>query len=144
VLGAAWFTVCALVCALLTHGTSTAWASFQQTATSHAQLSADVLQPPTGLVATAGACGPLGLQLDLRWTASTSTWLSHYEVLVATASGGPYTVVAPQGGQSATATARWVGGAERRTTYFVVVRSVGASWWAGTSPVSVTTPNTRC
>ena len=144
-LGVACFAVGALLGALLTHGTPAAWADFRGTATSSVQLAADVLHPPTQLVATVPrSCGQLGHQVDLAWTASTTPWVEHYEVLLSTTSGGPYEVVPPQGGQDPTATSRWVGGLARKQTYFVTVRSVRGSWWAPTAEVSVQTQNTKC
>lgn len=143
-LGAAGFVAGALLGALLTQGTPAAWAGFHETARSSAGFSADVLHPPSGLVGTWAGCGQLGGQVNLQWTASPSPGLERYDVLLATASAGPYILVPPPSGHSPTATSRPVGGLDRKQTYFVVVRSVRGSWWTATTPLTVQTPNTKC
>lgn len=144
-LGAVWFAGGALLGAALVSGSPAAWADFQQAATSSAELAADVLQPPSGLTATAPkGCGLLGYQIDLTWTASPTAWNERYDVLLSTTSGGPYEVVPPPPGQEPLATSRSVGGLARKTTYYVTVRSVRGSWWASTAEVTAQTSTVRC
>jgi beta-lactamase superfamily II metal-dependent hydrolase len=77
---------------------------------------------PTGLTATAG-----NAQVSLSWTASTGA--TSYNVKRATATGGPYTVVA----SGVTATTYTNTGLTNGTTYFYVVSAVNG---AGESPNS--------
>lgn len=90
------------------------WATFQESATATASIGADVLAPPTGLVASAAYCGTGSYQVDLSWNASASDWLDGYQVLLSTAAAGPYSVPPPVDADPKAAT-RSVAGLERRT-----------------------------
>ena len=94
-LGSACFAATALLGALLTQSSPAAWADFRQVPTSRAEFGADVLQPPSGLAGWSDRCGQVGARIDLQWTASPTSWLERYDVLLATTAGGPYTLVPP-------------------------------------------------
>jgi hypothetical protein len=120
------------------------WATFQESATATDAIGADVLAPPTGLVASATYCGTGTHQVDLSWSASASDWLDGYEVLLSTAAAGPYSVVPPPVDADPEATTRSVAGLERRTTCYFVVATTRDSWRAASDPVAVTTPARKC
>ncbi len=58
------------------------------TSVSTGSVATDTLLPPTALGATGG------LTVALTWTATTKTWASGYHVYRATASAGPYSLIA--------------------------------------------------
>jgi cellulose 1,4-beta-cellobiosidase len=84
--------------------------------------------PPTGITATSG-----NAQVAVSWTASTGA--TSYNVKRATASGGPYTVVA-----SPTSTSYTDTGLTNGTTYYYVVTAVNSSGESGNSPEVNATP----
>jgi cellulose 1,4-beta-cellobiosidase len=102
-------------------------------------VSAATLAAPTGLTATDG-CSPALLnspvQVTLNWTATTSTWATNQEVLRATSSGGPYTVIATV---SRTATSYVDSGLNNWTTYHYRVRATRNLWVATSGTASATT-----
>ena len=129
------------LCGALLGSATPALASFGQGAVATAAFTADVLLPPSGLTATA-ACGVLGVQADLTWQASPSTWLDGYEVAASTVSGGPYTVVPIEAGQDPLATSRAVA-LEPNTVYYLVARATKGGWTASSAEASLRT-RPRC
>ena len=139
--GAVAFAGGALVGALAGQGVAPAWADFRTSASSSASFSADVLLPPSEVTASP-SCGALGVQADLDWVASPSTWIDGYEVATSTTAGGPYTPVPVQGGQDPRVTTRSVG-LQGGTVYSRVVRATKGGWTASSAEVSVRT-RPRC
>lgn len=122
--------------ALLVIGTAPAsLAAFTGTQTSSASFGTDTLSPPTGLSATSGAT------ISLSWSATPKTWATGYHVYRATASAGPYSLVAtvtPRTTVSAT-------DAPADGTYYYTVRAYFQGWEstaAGPASATATTPDT--
>lgn len=84
--------------------------------------------PPSGVTATAG-----NTQVALSWTASVGA--TSYRVKRATASGGPYTLVASPTSTNSTDT-----GLTNGTTYYYVVTAVNSAGESGNSPEVNATP----
>lgn len=82
---------------------------------------------PTGLTATAAS----GTQVNLSWTASSGA--TSYNVLRATASGGPYTAIA----SGVAATTYNDSGLTPSTTYYYVVQAVNSNGTSGNSSQAV-------
>ncbi len=115
-----------------------AWAAFQDRAEASSTFTTDVLQPPSGLSASPD-CGLLLYEVDLTWTATTSTWLDGYQVLMSTSESGSYDVVPLPLAGDPKATTRTIDGLSASTTYWFVVRATKGGWRAATAPVSATT-----
>lgn len=94
-------------------------ARLTDTATSAESVSTAMLRPPTSLAATGGSSVVLG------WTATVDGWASGYDVLRATVSGGPYSVVSSVSPSSTTAT---TDSPASSGTYYYVLRSVFQNW----------------
>lgn len=113
--------------AVLAVGPRLALASFLDTATASSGLtvSAETLQPPSGL----GSTGCLLGTVTLTWTATPTTWAEGYEVRWSTTSGGPYT----SGPLTTPLTTRQVTGLTILTTYHFVVRAYRGGWFSAYS-----------
>jgi hypothetical protein len=108
-----------LVPVLLGSTTGISLARLTDPSTSTKAISTDTLDPPTTIAATGGGSA------SLTWTATVDTYASGYDLQRATASGGPYAVVAsitPRTTVAATDTPPASG------TYFYVLRSVFQNW----------------
>jgi hypothetical protein len=102
------------------------------------------LSPPTGVSATQVNCRiNKNPEIEVSWTATSSTWASTYTVERATASTGPYTSVASVaiGKTSYTDKSASLG---YSTTYYYRVAAVYQSWSATSTPASVKTLNSLC
>jgi hypothetical protein len=101
-------------------------------ATATQSLGTDTLDPPTALAATGGA------NAALSWSATVDTYASGYELQRATASGGPYTVVASITPRTTVATTDTPSSSG---TYYYVLRSVFQSWTSVNSNQASATVN---
>ena len=122
----------ALVLGLALLGSGTAnftLARFSDSRTSTATLSTDTLSPPTGLSATDG------LTIGLSWTASPKTWATGYHVYRATASAGPWSLVATETPRTDVSAVD----SPPNGTYWYVVRAFYQGWESvDAGPVSAT------
>lgn len=138
-------SVLAAALALTLACASLAQAGFSSSAATGPQaLSSASLAAASGLAAANGRCvRNVSIEVDLTWTASPSTFADGYEILRATASGGPYSSVGTvSGGTTTSFTDR---GVTFSTTYFYVVRATRNAWQsADSNEARVTTLNTRC
>lgn len=91
-------------------------------------FTADTLDTPTGLTATAGA---MAGTIDLGWTATADTYASGHRVLRAGVPGGPYTQVAEV--TPRTTVAYQDSGLTPGNTYYYVVRAYYQYWESANS-----------
>ena len=100
---------------------------------SSGSFTTDTLSPPTGLSASGGT------SIVLSWTATPKTWATGYHVYRATASGGPYSLVATVTPRTTvTATDSPADG-----TYWYTVRAYYQSWEStDAGPVSASRDST--
>jgi len=119
-------------------------ASFTSVTTQQQAISSATLQPPTGTTATRGACTPLlAVEVDLSWTATTSTFADGYEVFRSETSGGPYGSLGTVSGAATTAFTDDT--VEFATTYHYVVQATRNLWRSVESvQASITTPSVLC
>jgi hypothetical protein len=97
---------------------STTLARLTDTDTSAGSLAADILDPPTGLVATGGQA------VTLDWTPTVDGYASGYELRRSATSGGPYDPVASITPGTAATTSDGPG----TGTWYYVLRSVYQAW----------------
>lgn len=128
----------ALLTCVLAAGAPVAHAAFFGSATASSSFSTDTLAGVPGLSATA-QCGALQYEIALSWTATTSTWADGYEVSMATASTGPYDVVALPLGADPLATSRVVGNLSAGTRYWFQVTATKGGWRSTAAQVDQTT-----
>ncbi len=95
-------------------------AVFTSTQPNASALTADTMQPATGLVAAQSANPG---EIDLTWNASASVYTAGYAVYRATASGGPYALVASVAGNAYPDPGLTTG-----VTYYYVVQATYQSW----------------
>ena len=98
-----------------------------------ATFTAEVLDPPTALDATA----TLGLIVTLTWTPTIDARATGYRVLRGTSNGGPYTQIATTGPTDSNYTDLTV---TNGTTYFYVVTASNAAGESGSSNQATATP----
>ncbi len=107
-------------------------------------ISTATLAAPTGPTASNGACVVL-IQADvnLSWTATSSTFADGYEIFRSLTSGGPYTSIATVSGHTTTNyTDSTVAFSQ---AYHYVVQAKKNNWRsANSAQVSVTTPSSLC
>jgi hypothetical protein len=94
-------------------------ARLTDSATVTENVATDTLDPPTSLAATGGASAAL------TWTATPDSYATGYELQRATASGGPYAVIASVTPRTTVATTDTPAS---NGTYYYVLRSVFQSW----------------
>jgi predicted ribosomally synthesized peptide with SipW-like signal peptide len=104
-----------------------AWAAFTSTKSASNSVTAGSLAAPTGLTAS---CVLLSSNVNLSWTATTSTIATGYTILRATGSGGPYSTVGSVSGRTTTTFTDTIA---TMTTRYWVVQATRNSW---TSPNS--------
>jgi hypothetical protein len=124
---------------------STAVASFTRTAPSASHtVSTGTLAAPTGLSAATGTCVILtSTQVNLSWTATSSTFADGYQILRSTTNGGPYTIIASVSGRSTTTFVDTT--VAFSTTYYYVVKATRNLWRSTQSnQASVTTQTLVC
>ena len=107
-------------------------------------ISSASMAAPTGLSAARGACVVLtSTQVNLSWTATSSTFADGYRILRSGTSGGPYTAIATVSGQSTTTYSDTT--VAFSTTYYYVVEATRNLWRSATSSqASVTTQTIAC
>lgn len=128
-----------LLTGVLAAGGPVAHAAFFSQASAGAAFSTDTLAPPSALAGTA-QCGLLRYEVALSWSATASTWADGYEVSLASAAGGPYTIVPRPLTSAAMATSRVVGGLNANQTYWFQVVATKGGWRS--APIS-TSARTR-
>jgi len=102
-----------------------------------ATYSTAVLAPATALSATA-QCGLSGTaEVDLDWTATSSTEVTGYEVLRST-DGDTYITLATLSDRITTTYQDTT--VATNTTYTYLVRAVRNSWYVDSTPTTITTP----
>lgn len=124
---------------------SAASAAFATSAVSGPQtLASATLDPATGATVRRGTCvRNVSAAVNVSWTATASLFADGYQILRATASGGPYSVVGAVSGR--TTTSFTDGGLAFSTAYWYAVRATRSAWLSVSSATaSVTTPNSRC
>jgi hypothetical protein len=82
-------------------------------------------------------------EIEVSWSATSSTWASTYTVERATASAGPYTSVASVAINKTSYTDK-SGSLGYSTTYYYRVAAVYESWSATSTAASVKTLNSLC
>jgi hypothetical protein len=100
-------------------------------------VSSATLQPPTGLLATAGCAGATPV-IALAWTATTSAFAEGYDLLRSGNAAGPYTTIAHVTGRSAGSYTD-LAGLGLNIRYFYVARSTAYGWTSADSK----SPNAR-
>ena len=128
--------VCALPATML--WATGAEAGFSATDSAAMNVTTAALAAPTSLSGTGDCAGPLTPEVDLSWTATTSTFATGYAIrrrLV----GGTYVTVGTVTGRTTT-TYTDLGPLAPNTQYEYVVRAVYASWTADSASASATTP----
>lgn len=140
--GRAALAVLALVLCL--SAVKVASAAFVDRETSALTLRAATLEPPTSVAAALGACSSgVSDAVVLSWTPSITTAVAGYEILRATASAGPYALVAMVTGRTVDTYTDTPPAFE--TTYHYVLRSTKESWLSvETVPVLATTRSSQC
>lgn len=110
-------------------------AAFTSSPTSGATFGTDTLSPPTGLTATSGTT------IGLSWTATPKTWATGYHVYRATASAGPYSLIATVTPRTTVSTTD----APADGAYYYTVRAYFQGWEstaAGPAGATATSPDT--
>jgi hypothetical protein len=137
--------VAALVTVLALCGASAAAAMFTKAAIGGPMsVASATLAPPTALSAAQTGCkSSKPPTIAVGWTATSSSFATGYRVERATASGGPYTVVATV----AIGTTSYLDADPAlgyATTYFYRALSTFRSWTTASTAVSVTTLSSKC
>jgi len=119
-------------------------ATWQSAGSASQQLSTATLAPPTGTAAARGACFPvLSVEVDVTWTASSSTFADGYQVFRSATSGGPYTLIGTVAGR--TTTTFTDADVTFLTTYHYVVQATRNLWRSvNSTQASFTTPTPAC
>jgi hypothetical protein len=119
-------------------------ATWQSAALVPQQLSTATLAPPTGTAAARGACFPvLSVEVDVTWTASSSTFADGYQVFRSATSDGPYTLIGTVAGR--TTTTFTDADVTFLTTYHYVVQATRNLWRSvNSTQASFTTPTPAC
>ena len=97
------------------------WARMTETESVSRTFSTEVLDPPTGVSASAA----LLFRVNLSWTATIDVRATGYRILRATTSGGPYSQVATIGSRTTTTYQDTVPLTGR---YYYVLQSTFAAW----------------
>jgi hypothetical protein len=137
--------IIAFVVTAMLAGAQVALAVFTHTATGGPlTLVTATLSPPTGVSATQVNCRTnKNPEIELTWTATSSTYASSYTVERATASAGPYTAIASVAIGKTSYTDK-SGSLGYSTTYYYRIVTVYASWSAVSTVASVKTLNQLC
>jgi hypothetical protein len=96
-----------------------------------ATITADVLDPPTGLICNGGitVCDAgLSSRPTLAWTATSDPYATGYLVFRSTTSGSGYTQIGTVSGRTTTTFTDTTNGLVVASTYYYVVRAASASW----------------
>ena len=133
-----------LVIAMLT-GAQVALAVFTHTATGGPlTVATPTLAPAKGLAAAQVNCHiDKSPEIEVSWSATSSTWASTYTVERATASAGPYTSVASVAINKTSYTDKSAS-LGYSTTYYYRVAAVYASWTTTSTAASVKTLDQLC
>jgi hypothetical protein len=107
-------------------------------------LGTATLAAPTGAAAANGTCrSNKSIQVDVSWTATSSTFADGYEILRATTSGGPYTSLGTVSGRTTVTYGDTT--AAFSTTYYYVVKATKGLWRSTVSnQASDATLNSSC
>jgi hypothetical protein len=137
--------VAAVLAAAALGAASTATAQFTRLATGGSMsLASATLAPPTAVTALQTGCkNNKPVTITIGWTATSSAFATGYQIERATASGGPYSVVA----NVAIGTTSYVDADPTlgfTTTYYYRVLSTYQSWTAAAAQATVTTLNIHC
>lgn len=137
--------VLALVATAVLASAQVALAVFSHTATGGPlTLVTATLAPPTGVSATQVNCRiNKNPEIEVSWTATSSTYATSYTVERATASAGPYTSLGSVAIGKTSYTDKSAS-LTYSTTYYYRVAAVYASWTATSTPASVKTLNSLC
>ena len=136
--------VAALAVVLCLSGATVASAAFTDRDTASQTFRTATLEPPTSVAAAHGTC-TIGVSdaIVLMWIASVTTTVNGYEILRATASGGPYTAIGTVTGRTVETYIDTP--LAFATSYHYVIRSIKGSWRSvQTAPVSLTTRSSHC
>jgi hypothetical protein len=134
-----------LVAAAMLAGAQIALAVFNKTATGGPlTVATPTLSPPTGVSATQTNCH-IGKspEIEVKWTATSSSYASSYTVERATASAGPYTELGSVAISKTSYTDKSAS-LGYSTTYYYRVSTVYDSWSATSTAASVKTLNNLC
>jgi hypothetical protein len=108
------------------------------------QVATSKLAPPTAITATQINCKGLeNPEIEVTWSATSSTYATAYTVERATASAGPYTSLASMP-FAQTAYADQSSALANSTTYYYRVSATYRSWSATSAVTSLTTFNKHC
>lgn len=122
-----------------------AFASFSSAPSAPAMtIASATIASPTSLTATNGTCTVLtSTNVNLAWTATSSTFADGYEIFRSLTNGGPYVSIGTVADQG---TASYVDATPLfSTTYYYVVKAKKNVWRSVTSnQASVTTPSILC
>lgn len=102
------------------------------------------LAPPTNPAATQVNCrSNRNPEIEVTWSATSSTYASSYEVERASASAGPYTQLAGVSTGETSYTDR-SGSLTYSTTYYYRVSAIYRAWSGASTPASVNTLSKSC
>jgi len=134
-----------IVAAIYTSILTDALAAFTTTpSVTQGTISTATLAPPTAVTAT-GACQALvlGPEIQLAWTATSSTYATGYKIYRSTTNGGPYTLVTTVTGRSTTSYTD-TGASGFATTYYYVLTALYLNWISINSTQATGTTPTLC
>ena len=140
-LGALLVGIVALSTGVLSNSPATQATLIDMAAVGGNNITTATLAAPTNLFAAAGSN-----TINLTWTATTSPSATGYQILRATSSGGPYTLISTVTGGATTS----VSDSTASGTVYYVLRSIVQNWTSTTSNEAtatagpVTTPLTTC
>jgi hypothetical protein len=113
-------------------------------------LSSATLAAPTGAAATTvgAACTkhvPASIQVNVSWTATTSTVATGYTIKRSTSATGPFALVGTVSGRTTVTWTDVTGQLALATNYYYVIDSTVTGWSSPDSNVAtVFTPDTNC